>query len=79
MVGDPFGDIRLRIEESKDLMREVMEAVQLSKSLVVEARAWLDEYRAAPSLRDSDWDGEDARSVIQAIEPLPDFSSWHSL
>ncbi|HVW38771.1 MAG TPA: hypothetical protein VHB99_15760 [Pirellulales bacterium] len=41
-------------------MREVMEAVQQSKSLVVEARAWLAEYSATARLRESEWDREAA-------------------
>jgi hypothetical protein len=62
MVGDQFGDVRLRIEESRDLVREVMEAVQQSKSLVIEVRASLAKYRVEALLRESDSGDEAAIS-----------------
>lgn len=58
MVGDQFGDIRLRIEESRDLMREARVAVEQSKLLVIETRAWLAKFKTEVSLRESDGGGE---------------------
>jgi hypothetical protein len=61
MVGDQFGDIRLRIEESREIVRQAMQAVQQTKSLIIEVRASLAECRVEALLRESDSDEEAAR------------------
>ena len=53
MVGDRFGDARLRIAGSRELVRQVRIAVLKSKKLVADTKTWLTGYRAVISLRES--------------------------
>ena len=46
MVGDEHGDVGLRIEHCRDIIHESKVAVAQSKRLVLDAKQWLDEYRA---------------------------------
>lgn len=58
MVGDEFDDVRLRIEESRELVRQVRVAVLKSKQLVINAKEWLAEFLAGADLPEFDGDGQ---------------------
>ena len=46
MVGDEFGDVQERIENSKALVQATKLAASQSRRLVSDAKQWLDGYRA---------------------------------
>ena len=56
MVGDQLGDVRLRIEKSREMMRQVKAAVEQSKALINEAKTWRAEFQAGVGLPELDGD-----------------------